>query len=110
MVKITGAEWKRFYTDDEAWPDGAWHDGEEITIDGLASDDVDLSDVPDSAIIKLYGGVMYMNDTEDGPSLEAYFKRWRKRQSTTVLIVEVANELADAVRDAIVAAGGKVRK
>ena len=110
MVKVTGAEWKRFYTDDEAWPAGAWHDGEDIEIDGALAPDIDLSEVSDDSIMKLSGGAMYMNDTDEGSSFETYFKRWRQSQSTTVLIVEVANEYADAVRDAIVSAGGKVKK
>jgi hypothetical protein len=37
----------------------------------------------------------------------AYYE-WRKRQNTISMVVEVANEKAEAVRAAIVAAGGKV--
>ena len=46
MVKLTGSEWNRFYFDAEAWPDGAWHEGEEITMDGeVLGDDFDFSAV-----------------------------------------------------------------
>lgn len=110
MVKVTGGEWNRFYAEAEAWPDGAWHEDEEITIDGKAlPDDFDLSAVPDAAILTLTGGVVYLKELEEGPSLETLFKRWRKRQTTTVLVVEVPHEAVEAVRAAIASAGGKVR-
>ena len=110
MVKVTGSEWKRFYADAEAWPDGAWHEDEDITVDGKTpGDDFDFSAVPDVAMLTVTGGVVYWKDTDEGPSLEAHFKRWRKRQTTTVLVVEVPHEAAEAVRAAIAAAGGKVR-
>ena len=102
MVKLTGSEWNRFYADAEAWPDGAWHEDEEITVDGKAApDDFDFSAVPDAAMMTLAGGVVFFNGTDDGPSLEAHFKRWRKRQTTIVLVVEVPHEAAEAVRAAI---------
>ena len=110
MVKVKGIEWKRFYA--EAWPEGVWHECEEITIDGIEPpDDFDLSAVDDGAQITLAGGIVHLDfdGTIEGPSLETYFKRWRKRQTTTVIVVEVPHESAEAVRAAIVAAGGKVR-
>lgn len=110
MVKVTGNEWNRFYADPEAWPDGAWHEDEEITVDGKEpGGDFDFSAIPDAATLNLAGGIVYFNGLEEGPSLEAHFKRWRKRQTTSVLVVEVPHKAADAVRAAIVAAGGKVR-
>lgn len=110
MVKVTGSEWKRFYADAEAWPEGAWHEDGEITIDGNAPpEDFDFSAVPDAATLTVAGGVVYLKEMEEGPSLEAHFKRWRKRQTTATLIVEVPHEATEAVRAAIAAAGGKVR-
>ena len=110
MVKMTGAEWNRFYADAKSWPDGAWHEDEELTVDGKEPpEDLDYSAVPDAAIMTVSGGVVYLDGVEELPSLEAYFKRWRKRQTTTVLVVEVPNKAVDAVRAAISAAGGKVR-
>jgi len=110
MVKVTGIEWNRFYADAEAWPDGAWHEDEEITVDGNAPpEDFDLSAVPDGATLTVAGGVVYLKGLKEGPSLETHFKRWRKRQTTTLLVVEVAHEAAEAVCAAIAAAGGKVR-
>lgn len=57
MVKMMGCEWKRFYADAEFWPDGAWHENEEITVDGEEpGDDFDLSSVPETAILTVSVG------------------------------------------------------
>ena len=110
-VKTTGAEFKRFYFDDAYWPDGAWHEDEEIEVDGSPIlEDAALEDVPDSAVMKIAGGtVIGLPDWgDDGPSFEAYFKKWRKAQNTTSLVVECAKDKEDAVRAAIWAAGGRI--
>lgn len=118
MVKMTGREWNRFYKDETAWPIGAWHEEEEMKVDGkVVDEDFDLTDIRDASVVTLSGGIVYFNNplvadyfdqTQNAPSLEAHFKQWRKRQNTTSIVVEVANEKAEAVRAAIVAAGGKV--
>ena len=119
MVKRTGHEWNSFYKDETAWPKGAWHEDETIKVDGkVVDEDFDLTDVRATAEVSLSGGIVYFDNplvadyfdqTQNAPSLEAHFKQWRKRQNTTNMVVEVANEKAEAVRAAIVAAGGKVR-
>lgn len=118
MVKMTGHEWNRFYNDETAWPSGAWHEDETIKVDGkTVGDDFDLADVRATAEVSLSGGIVYFDNplvvdyfdqTQHSPSLEAHFKHWRKRQNITSIVVEVANEKAEAVRSAIEAAGGKV--
>ena len=109
MVKVVGKEWNRFYSDAEAWPDGAWHEDEEITLDGKPiGDDFDLSTVPDAAVLTVANGAVYFRDTAAGPSLEAHFKRWRKQQATIYFVVEAPREVVDGVRAAVAASGGKV--
>ena len=112
MVKVTGSEWKRFYGDKETWPEGSWHEDEEITVDGeVPDDDFDLSEIPDSSMLRVSGGTVHLTDqAREGPSLEAHFKKWRKQQNTTVLVVGVPTECLEAVRSAIAAAGGKIRR
>lgn len=109
-VKLTGAEWNRFYVDPTVWAKDAWHEDEVITIDERPiDDDFDLSAVPETAKMTLSGGVVLRKGGFDSPSsLEEDFKRWRKRQTTAVLMVEVPHEAADAVRAAITSAGGRV--
>ena len=111
MVKSTGMEWKKFYFDEEYWPNGAWHEDAEIKLDGnVCSDEVDFMEIADSSVITLSGGVFYPEIHENPLPLELHFKRWRKKQKTTVLLVEVPNELAVAVVNSIISSGGKVKK
>ena len=107
-VKTTGAEWNRFYADKTAWPEGTWHEAEQIKVDGEEAGG-DLTSIHGSAVVTVSGGVVYFDEVHEGPSLEAHFKRWLKKQTTTVLIVEVPNEAAEAVQSAIANAGGRVR-
>jgi hypothetical protein len=111
-TKTTGAEWNAFYADDAYWPDGAWHDDEELTINGTVQGlDADLNNLPAAADVVINGGVVYMDAeaSEDAISLETHFKRWRKATNTVLLVCAVPRELETTVRAAIAAAGGKVR-
>jgi hypothetical protein len=109
-IKATGAEWKRFYADPAAWPEGAWHEDEEVKVDGvLADDNVDLAEVLDTALLSISGGVVYLHEADDeGPTLETHFKRWRKAQSTVFMVVECPTARAEAVATAIRNAGARV--
>lgn len=108
-TKTTGVEWKRFYGDKTAWPEGTWHEDEELTVDGEAwTWDHDMMTIADGAVLTVAGGIVYLNEGDtDGPSVETHFKRWRKAQSTVVFVCEAPRELEEAVRAAIKAAGGK---
>ena len=116
MVKIIGVEWNRFYADESAWPEGAWYDDAEITIDGqLVDDDFDLSEVPDSAIMTVSGGLVFLDGSVNNAMnyqrqivLETHLRRWKKRQTTTVILFEVHKSDVDAIKSAIANAGGKV--
>lgn len=107
MIKTTGAEYKRFYNDPAAWPDDSWHEDETLIVNG---DEWTLGvvDIPDDAVINLSGGVVFGLPNGTEASLEAYFKRWRKRQTTTTFLVECDMDKVDEVKAAVKAAGGKV--
>ncbi len=112
-VKLSGAEWNSFYSNREFWPndDTTWHDDEIITINGHEIDlDFDLTSVPNTAKMTISGGVVHLNDAEHEkcPSLELYFKQWRKKQTVAMLVVEVSHKNVDILRSAIVKAGGKI--
>ena len=34
-TKTTGMDLKAFYSDPEFWPNGVWHEGEEIIVNGV---------------------------------------------------------------------------
>ena len=109
-TKTTGAEFKAFYSDKAFWPDGTWHEDEEVTIDDeLPPDGFDLSNVADNARMVLSNGYVTNEQDEDLGSFDGYFRKWRKKQTTAYLAVEVPHEKAEAVKAAIIAAGGKVK-
>ena len=110
-VKTTGAEWKKFYRDDSVWPKDSYYQDEEITVDGAEWNwELDIMTVSDSAILRVSGGVVFLKDDDDNqPSLEAHFKRWRKKQNTALILCEAPKDRAAGVEAAIIAAGGKVK-
>lgn len=113
-VKTSGAQWKKFYSDTSIWPEpdgSSWHEDEEITINGVDVDgETDLTDVDDNARMTIKGGVLYFNEVRQDISLEGMFRRWLRAQNNVILVVESPKELAEAVKTAVAAAGGKVRK
>ena len=110
-VRTTGVEWKRFFNDRAAWRPGVRYEDAEIIVDDKLweGDAADLATIPDSAFLSISGGIVYLllSDT-NGPTLEVYFRRWRRLQNTVFITCEAPRTSADAVRDAIIAAGGLV--
>lgn len=115
-TKTTGAELKRFYQDATYWPQdngNTWHDDETITVNGEPfGHRLDIGTIPDSAVVTIEGGIVFGPQwtTDNEPSFEGYFKRWRKLQTTKSFVVECDEAKLDAVLAAIKAAGGKVSK
>ena len=110
-VKTTGAEIKRFYFDEAFWPEGVWHEDEDIEVNGSPlSEDGSIEEVPDDAVVKITGGAVIglPGCGNGGPSFEGYFKKWRRAQSTVLFVVECAKDKKGAVRAAIRAAGGRI--
>lgn len=111
MIKTNGKEFKAYYSDKQAWPDGAWHEDDGITVDGVPAyeNDMDLTKVQDNAKITIEGGIVLKDDkATDGPTMESHFRAWRKRQTTVTLIVTVDKAQEAALRELIKQAGGKV--
>lgn len=108
-VKTIGAEFKRFYSDDSIWLTGMYHEDEEVTINGDQCIDFDYKNTPDDAVVTVSGGVVCGPQfDENEPSLETFFKRWRKAQTTASFVVECDLAKLDAVKAAIQTAGGRV--
>lgn len=112
-TKTTGAEFKRFYNDKKFWPDddgGTYHDDAVLKVDGeIQEDGIDTDTLADTAAVTIEGGFVCgpsLNGRE--PSLETYFKRWLKTQTTASFLVECDAKVIDAVKAAIRAAGGRV--
>ena len=106
-VKTTGAEFKRFYFDDAYWPDGTWHEDDEILADG--EEPGILDEITGNAVVSITGGIVFGIEGKKA-SLESWFRAWRKKQTTTSFVVEC--EIVDKaeVIAAIIAARGTVVK
>lgn len=110
-IKVTGAEFKRFYDDGPWWTGETFHEDADLSINGtLRPDGIDSDSVQDTDEVTISGGVMLGPEWEEGegPSLEEYFERWRKAQTTEIFSVECDKTIVDAVKAAIRQAGGKV--
>jgi hypothetical protein len=112
MIKTTGAEWKAFHADNAYWAEFCVED-EVVTVNGATVDEYsfDTDSLAPGDKVTVDGG--WVADQATGSdkqySLETFFRRWRKQQTTAYLSVEVSKEKVDAVRAAIIASGGKVK-
>ena len=110
-VKTTGAELKSFYSDETFWMKGVWHEDERITINGIVlTGAVDVDSILDADVVTIKDGYMANEKYEKLGTFENFFKKWRKQQTMIFLSVEIPVEKVDAISQAIIAAGGKVRK
>lgn len=81
-IKTTGAEFWRFYEDEKAWPEGAWHEDTVVKVDSEVVDDYTSELLPDTAQVVIDGGVIYMDEYGDkSAAFESHFRKWRKAQS-----------------------------
>lgn len=118
-TKTTGAELREFYNDDAYWQksgdgksDDVWHEELVLEVNGVEqSDDFSINeDLKEEDQVKIvYGQVLSTREGFADRSFESFFKAWRKQQSTAYLSVSVPKEKLDAVRAAIVAAGGSIK-
>ena len=118
-MKTTGAELRAFYNDDTYWQVSNDGNGADIWCDELVLE-VNGVEAPDSFSINedlkdedqvtiTYGYVMSSNVDFTDRSFESFFKAWRKKQDTVLLSVSVSKENVEAVRAAILAAGGIIK-
>jgi hypothetical protein len=93
-VKTNGAEFKRYYADKTAWPDTAYHEETLILVNGVPYDDAEikLEDVADDAAIKIESGFVHMSEDSDYVTMESHFRKWRKKQVVSTLLIEVPND------------------
>lgn len=116
-VKTNGAEFKKFYFDPEWWftqndskgTEHTWWDDGLILINGEEVDDPE--DCGDTDLVELVDGVVLGTVVgRAAPSLEGYFRRWKKAQNELSFLVSCPRSKEKEVRDAIRDAGGKIDK
>ncbi|HEJ2342309.1 TPA: hypothetical protein ACWLUJ_006169 [Pseudomonas aeruginosa] len=118
-TKTNGAELKAFYNDDAYWLKGAdgnsdelWHEDLTLVVNGAeqAEDFSITEDLKDEDQVTIVDGAVLSNrDDFADRSFESFFRAWRKLQNTAYLSVTVPKEKLEAVRAAILAAGGSVK-
>lgn len=116
-TKCTGAELKAFYSDKLYWKElkqgepvenklgeynYTWHDDEYITVNGKFDEytTVDIDQLKDDDSVVISGGIVFgpvVGPKE--PSFEGYFKRWKRNQVVTKLVIEIPNESLEQVKD-----------
>ena len=101
IVKTRGAEFNRYYSDETLWS-GHWHDDVLITVNGEEVEEYE--DLPDDAKVTIEAGVVFHeedNGLADGIEMITHFKRWKKSQTTTTLVLEVDKTQVDELVDMI---------
>lgn len=108
-AKISGAEFKRFFHDDQYWAPASHWDDVLLTINGKPEPDFDVDTLNDADEVKVESGDVYFNDSDKTIQVATFFKSWKKAQTESILIVDVDSANKEAVIAAIKAAGGRVR-
>ena len=89
-MKTTGALWKEFYNDEAFW-EGYYHDDTLILFDDVEVEEYE--DPSPDAVVKIESGYVYKSDsdsfTSHDLSLETFFKRWKKKQTTRTIAVTI---------------------
>ena len=106
-LKMTGAEFKRFYADPSIWGEDTFHDDVLILVDGVnASDaDIDLSQLPDSAKVDVASGEILEGMPGVPEDLVEAVQWWRERQVSVECVVTVPKEQMAAFEAALAGVG-----
>ena len=111
-MKVSAAEFKRFYEDESFWPEGVFHDDTDIAIDGVSEYDdnaISVCDAADSSIVTFSCGDVYGKDGEFIASFPSYFKRWKKKQETEFVVVSIHKDKLEALSALVKSVGGKIQ-
>lgn len=109
-VKTNGAEFNAFYNDKKYWPERIWYEEETIVVDGVELDcEFESNKFSPISMISISGGIVYGRFAiGKEPSLEAYFKQWRKEQKTEIFLVQCPKDKAKSIQAVIKLNGGKI--
>ncbi len=115
-VKTNGEEFKRFFSDPTFWfsstsvseDDHTWWEDGVITVNGV--DVENPEECQDTDEITIYGGIVFGKVVgSKEPTLESYFKRWKKAQTTCTLVVKVPVENRNGIIKLLTELGAKVK-
>lgn len=115
-MKAPGIEFKAFYNDPKYWPEKSdtYHEDVVFTLNGdPMPEDFDPGKVADSDMVGFEGGII-MNSPlykeGEGPTIETYFRRWKREQTKTRIVIECDISKVAEIEKAVRAAGGKILK
>lgn len=108
-VKLSGADWKRFYNDPAVWGDEThWDDGF-IKVDGKHFEDINGTNVADSAEVEVLSGYILEGLPGVPDDLIECIEWWLKRQTHQTLVAEVPKDKIGAATAALRALGVEVK-
>jgi hypothetical protein len=106
-TKTNGAEFNAFFQDDTYWPTGYYVDDLDISVNGEAAGERDVSsDIQPTDAVTIRGGDVWSDKGRLDMSFEQFFRKWKKLQDNRVLLVSCPAAKVDDVVSAIRAAGG----
>lgn len=107
-VKMTGAEYKRFMTDETLWgEDGYFYDAF-LSVDGKEEGDgIDIKILADTAAIRIEGGTVFDLPGGQKMSLEGLFRKWKRLQDTDTFLVTCPKAQTETIKTLIKNNGGK---
>lgn len=105
MVKTTGVNFKKFYSDPDMWPEGYWHEDEIVCVNGVRIEEL-YEEMPDDAKVTIEGGCIVSEEGVHIDSMESLFRKWKKKQTSTYIITLVPNDKMDQFIKAVKAVKG----
>jgi hypothetical protein len=104
-MKTNGATWNAYL---ESWPEGQWYEDSDETINGTPCDDV--ANIDSDAVVEFTCGVVFKNEKDfEGFDLVRHFKAWLKARDTVSVVVSVAKDQEQALRDFVKSIKGKTQ-
>lgn len=107
-MKVTGAEFLKFYNDMSIWTDGVYHEDVVFSVNGVEVDDLP-EDMADTDIVSFSGGFINNQAGNDIGTFTGVFRKWRKSQNTTMFAVECDTNMADYIKQCVRVAGGRIK-
>ena len=109
-VKLTGAEYKRFMTDETLWGNDSYYDEAFLTVDGQDHPDrITIKDLADTAAIRIEGGMVFDLPGGREMSLEGLFRKWKRLQTMDTLLVTCPKDKTEKLKALIKDIGGSAQ-
>lgn len=111
IIKTSGAEFKRYYNDEAAWPEGAFHEDALIHVNGVSmgDDGIYVDAIDDNAEVVFESGIVMGLANDADMEMADHFAQWKRAQIFTSVIVDIEPEKLAQLEAAVLAMGGTLR-